>query len=322
MASEQDTFPTKSPAPPAISRRGFLRAAGVVGGAAVLGGLFGVKPARAAEDFRGYPDRYGVLTDMTMCIGCRMCEMACAKAHNLPTPAAGQDIFATLRRPHSGAFTVVNRYENPATGSPVYRKVQCMHCNEPACASACLVGALKKTPQGPVIYNEEVCIGCRYCMIACPFSNLAYDYDSAFTPAVRKCIMCHDRLLRGEGPACAAACPPKATIFGKRSELLQIAHERIRQSPDKYVPHVYGEEEAGGTGWLYLSAMPFDKLGLPASLGRTPYPELTRDFLLAVPLVLMMWPGALAGLNAVIRHKERRDRKEGAEHKEKEEGRR
>ncbi len=322
MANAQDVNPSKRPAPPAISRRGFLRAAGAVGGAAMLGGLFGVKPALAVEDFRGYPDRYGMLTDTTMCIGCRMCEMACAKANDLPAPPTGQEVFATRRRPAAGAFTVVNRYENPSGGAPIYRKVQCMHCDEPACASACLVGALKKTPEGPVIYNEDICIGCRYCMVACPFSNLAYDYDSAFTPAVRKCIMCRDRLLHGEGPACATACPTKATIHGKRSELLAIAHERIRQNPDKYVPHVFGEDEAGGTGWLYLAAVPFDRLGLPTNIGRTPYPEFTRDFLLAVPLVLMMWPGALAGLNAVIRRKERHDAQEATKQEEKEEGRR
>jgi hypothetical protein len=155
-------------------------------------------------------------------------------------------------------------------------------------------------------------------MIACPFSNLAYDYDSALTPAVKKCILCHDRVkYEGSQPACATACPTKATIYGKRSDLLHLAHERIRANPDRYINHVYGEFEVGGTSWLYLSGVPFDKVGLPSNLGRTPYPEFTRDFLLAVPLVLMMWPGALAGLNAALRRKEKADKTEAvAEHKE------
>lgn len=306
MASDRSLSERSNSASPVVSRRGFLRAAGLVGGSAVLGGLLDGKPARAAEDFRGYPDRFGMLTDMTKCMGCRMCEMACAKANNHPAPPAGPQVFETVRRPSPNAFTVVNRYADPRTGGHVYRKVQCMHCDEPACASACLVGALKKTPEGPVVYNEDVCIGCRYCMVACPYSVLSYSYDSALAPAVSKCVLCYDRIKEGAAPACASTCPAQATIFGQRNELLALAHERIRQEPDKYVHHVYGEDEAGGASWLYLSPVPFEALGFPTNLGRTPYPEFTRDFLLAVPLVLMMWPGALAGLNALVRRDERR----------------
>lgn len=311
---------TKARKGPTLSRRGFLRAAGIIGGAALVGGggaLFPLKGAGAVEDFCGYPDRCGALTDMTMCIGCRMCEMACAKQNGLPAPATGAEVLEKQRRPTAQAYTVINRYTVPGSDKPVYRKVQCMHCDEPACASACLVGAIKKTPEGPVVYNENVCIGCRYCMIACPFGNLAYDYNSALTPAIKKCILCNERIKSEGGPACATACPTKATIFGKRKDLLKVAHERIRQNPDKYVNHVYGEFEVGGTSWLYLSAVPFDKVGFPTDVGRTPYPEFTRDFLLAVPLVLMMWPGALAGLNAALRRKEQADRAEAeAGHKE------
>ena len=295
-----------TPGPPTLSRRGFFRAAAALGGAVALGSVAGTKNALAVEDFDGRPDRFGMLTDMTKCVGCRMCEQACAKANNLPTPPSDPAVMDTPRRPSAQAFTVVNKYTNPADGKPVFRKVQCMHCDEPACASACLVGALKKSPEGPVVYNEDICIGCRYCMIACPFGTLSYDYTSALTPAVRKCIMCYSKIKQEGGmPACASACPPKATIFGKRSELLKTAQQRIIQEPGKYVDQIFGQSEAGGTGWLYLSSVPFDKTGFKTDVGKTPYPEYTKNFLLAVPMVLMMWPAALTGINAIIRRRDK-----------------
>ncbi len=305
MASQGGSTQRKGPAGAAVSRRGFLQAAAVLGGSIALGGFKQTGIAHAAEDFPGYPDRYGMLTDITKCMGCRMCEQACAKANNLPTPPTDPGVLEKKRRPSSQALTVVNRYTNPITGAPVFRKEQCMHCEEPACASACLVGAFKKTPEGPVLYNESVCMGCRYCMIACPYGALSFEYDDALSPAIKKCIMCFERITReGVAPACATACPTKATIFGRRSEMIKVARQRILQEPDKYVDHIFGETEAGGTGWLYLSAVPFDKLGFPTNLGKKPLAEYTREFLLAVPLVLMMWPAALTGVNALIRRGE------------------
>lgn len=291
-----------------VSRRRFLQGGAAIAGALALHTITKPGPASAsAEDFPGNPDRFAVLTDTTMCIGCRLCEAACNKANGLPEPEvpfSDQSVFEVKRRPDSHALTVVNRYEVPDWEQTVFRKVQCMHCNEPACVSACLVGALKKTPEGAVLYNEGLCIGCRYCMSACPFTMLAYEYDDPLTPAIRKCLMCHQRLVEGEAPACATACPTKATIFGKRAELLDIARERIRQSPDKYVNHIYGEKEAGGGSWLYLASVPFDQLGLPNDLGTTPIPELTRDWLLGVPLVITIWPALLMGVRYLVNHRQ------------------
>lgn len=289
----------------AVTRRKFLKSAGVLAGAAALGAIWKPGLAHAGEDFSGYADRFGMLTDTTMCIGCRMCEAACNKVNRLPEPDASFSdpaVFAKMRRPSARALTVVNRYPNPQDGGkPIYRKVQCMHCDEPACASACLVGALQKTREGAVVYDESLCIECRYCMNACPFSMLGYEYDNALTPAIKKCLMCRQRVVNeGSIPACAEACPTKATIFGKRSELIKIARERIEKNPDRYVDHIYGEHEVGGTSWLYLAAVPFDQLGLPTNLGTTPYPEYTRDWLLGVPLVLVMWPALFMGLRKLV----------------------
>jgi Fe-S-cluster-containing dehydrogenase component len=191
---------------------------------------------------------------------------------------------------------VVNRFDNPNdSDKPYYVKKQCMHCNEPACASACLVAAFTKTKEGPVIYNPNVCIGCRYCMVACPYYIPTYDYFEPLSPEVRKCTMCYDRIQEGKIPACAEICPKEAITFGKRSDLITLAREKIRHDPERYHPYLFGENEAGGTGWLYLAGTDFGKLGFPTDIGTTPYPELTRGFLSVVPLVLTIWPVLLTG---------------------------
>lgn len=275
------------------NRRDFLKLA-------VIAGVGGAStPAVAQEYFPGWPDRLGMLTDLSLCVGCRRCEAACKKVNQLPPPEIppdDQSVFAEKRRTHAQAYTVVNRYPSQdGDGKPVYVKSQCMHCNEPACASACPVRAFTKTADGAVVYNENVCIGCRYCMVACPFNIPAYDYHNAYTPTVRKCTLCFERTRRGEVPACAEACPMEAITFGKRSALISLAREKIRRSPGRYDDHIYGEHEVGGTSWLYVSPVPFEELGFRTDLGITPYPQLTRGFLSIVPLVLSLWPALLIG---------------------------
>jgi len=246
-----------------------------------------------------------MLADLTECVGCRSCEEACNRANRLPPPEVPFDeksVFETKRRPTAGAYTVVNRYENPASPSrPVYRKVQCNHCNEPACASACPVRAYRKTPEGAVLYDKDVCFGCRYCMVACPFSVPAYDYASALDPRIVKCTMCHDRIRAGGIPACAEACPVGALTFGRRDRLVELAHDRIRRHPDRYLNHVYGEREAGGTAWLYVAGVPFGSLDFPENLPEKPLVENTKGFLSAVPLVLVLWPALLGMCHAAMR---------------------
>lgn len=286
-----------------INRREFLKRTAVIGGC-VVAGSFVADPTRvfAAQDSAGRPDRYAMLSDVARCVGCRQCEAACNKANNLPAPKIPFDDLSVLdkeRRTDAQSYTVVNRYQNPEWIKPVYRKQQCMHCAEPACASACLVAALKKTPEGPVIYNEKVCIGCRYCMTACPFYIPTFEYFDAVSPAIQKCFMCYRvRLSKGIIPACAEVCPAQAITFGKRSELIKAARERIRREPDRYIDYIYGEHEVGGTDWLYISGVPFEEVNLPMNLGVTPYPEFTTEFLSAVPLVLVVWPALFTGFYA------------------------
>jgi len=290
-----------------MNRREFLKSIVTIGTVSLLGKP---KQVSAAEYFPGYPDRFGMLSDLTLCIGCRSCEEACNQANNLPSLSPSwedKSVFDKKRRTDASHLTVVNRYT--IKGEPVYRKVQCLHCNEPACVSACLVGALKKSKEGPVTYNPNVCIGCRYCMIACPFYIPAYEYSNLLTPRVMKCQMCYARIKKGGIPACAEACPMEAITFAKRSDLLNLARTRISKHPNKYINHIYGENEAGGTGWLYISPVSFEKLDFPMDVGTKPYPEFTREFLSWVPLVFVLWPGMLTGLYAITKNREQNTEK-------------
>lgn len=210
----------------------------------------------------------GLLIDITKCIGCRSCEAACKTQNKLPE---NNDVDLT-----ASTYTKVME-----RGDKFVRKM-CMHCQNPTCVSVCPVGALQKTTFGPVIYDESKCMGCRYCMAACPFQIPRYEWSSAF-PRVRKCIMCKDRVAQGLPTACAEACPVGATTFGERDDLIREAENRIRQDPDKYVNSIYGLSEVGGTGVLFITDVPFEKLGFRTDLMKEPLPTLTWNVLSKIP---------------------------------------
>lgn len=276
-----------------LSRRTFIKFAGAAGAAGIV-----AAPKAAAASPLHAVNTPGVLVDATLCTGCRACEAACGEANHLAAPAmAGDDaVFSTQRKTDVGVYTVVNRAAgNSKQGEARYVKRQCMHCLDPACASACLAKALEKTAAGPVVYHKERCLGCRYCMVACQFEVPKFDFASA-APYIYKCSFCAERQAQGLLPACASVCPSGALQFGHREDLLEVARTRIYQNPGKYVHHVYGETEAGGTSWLYITDVPFEKLAFRTDLGPTSPPELTRTALAAVPFVLTLWPPLLMGL--------------------------
>lgn len=230
------------------------------------------------------PNYVGVLVDTTLCIGCRKCEEACNRRNHLPRTAqsfSDRDVLRTFRRPTEAAFTVVNQF--PGSPSPdqaglpqTYVKMQCMHCLYPSCVSACIVGALTKAEDGAVVYNPKICIGCRYCQVACPFQIPAYEFHEPLTPRVRKCEFCADRAKgTGADPACAASCPTEALVFGRRAELMEIAQNRLKRRPDRYINHIYGESEVGGTSWLYLTGRPHQEVAL-LKLPADPPPRRTE----------------------------------------------
>lgn len=263
-----------------MNRREFL--AVVTGWLAAAGVTQLALPACASESAPGGPDeQVGVLVDTTKCIGCRKCEYACARANRPGGASVGEfndmSVLDTPRRMKPDALTVVNRYANAADPArPAYVKVQCMHCLRPCCVSACIVGALHRESNGSVSYDASKCIGCRYCMLACPFEVPTYEYNNVFTPVVSKCTFCYDTMqARGEPPACVQICPTNCFIFAKRSELIKLAHAKIEAAPDTYYNHVYGETEAGGTSWLYLTSRPATELGL-LDLPEKPVPQLTE----------------------------------------------
>jgi len=296
-----------------ISRREFLRRAAAIAGTSIIGSSTNVL---ARGDSPNYQERYSVLVDTTFCNGCRRCEWACNewnKNPNQPLKAfEDKSVFEKKRRTHAGTFTVVNRFISPKDSKPIYVKKQCMHCEEPACLSACFVDAFKKTSKGAVIYNPGLCVGCRYCMIACPFDVPAYEYYEPINPRVTKCTFCFDRISReGRVPACVEICPTETLRFGQRSDLINLAHERIRDNPRRYIDHVYGEHEVGGTSWLYLSAVPFEEIGFRTDLGKTAIPEMSKGFLFMAKMfeVLAAWPLVFAAFYAISKIRDKGEKR-------------
>jgi formate dehydrogenase iron-sulfur subunit len=277
----------------AITRRKFLGALGAAGAGPLLTGT------RAFA--YGDAEFAGVIVDTTRCIGCRKCEQACAAANGNPIPdIEDRSVFETLRDTGTKTWTVVNRFDTEK--GRVFVKKQCMHCNQPACASACLVKAMLKTKPGPVIWRESKCMGCRYCMISCPFDVPKFEYESP-VPKIQKCHFCYTRLAEGKIPACVDACPVEALSFGSRKNMLKIAQTKIATNPDKYHDQIYGDIEAGGSGWIYLSSVPFDRIGFNTNISTTPYPEYTKGFLYAVPFIFVLLPTFLLGISHLTRRK-------------------
>ncbi len=291
-----------------MNRRKFLTFLGSAGVASALG-TAKVADAAGAVSYPYFKDSFGVLHDTTRCIGCRQCEKACQKVNDLPMPQepfSDLSVTHTKRRTSAAAWTVVNRYQ--VEGQDVFRKLQCLHCNDPACASACFAQCFKKNPDGSVSYEGSQCVGCRYCMVACPFYVPGFQYEEAFDPLVLKCTFCQPRLKEGLLPGCVEGCPMDALTFGKRSDLIKVARNRIEKNPGKYVDYIYGESDAGGTAWMTLSGVEPSKLGQNTELGNRPMGELTAGALGSVPMIIGFWPVLFAGAYGITKLKEAREK--------------
>jgi len=243
----------------------------------------------------------GILYDSTLCVGCRLCEGACAERWRLPY----NDKVAAEERLSAHKLTAIESHGER------YSRRLCMHCVEPACASVCPVGALQKTSLGPVVYDASKCMGCRYCMLACPFQVPTYEWNQRL-PKVRKCDMCYDRQRAGKPTACSEACPTGATICGEREALVAEARRRMAEKPDQYYPRIYGLREAGGTSVLYLSAVPFEQIGLRTRVPQEPLPALTWRVLHLVPDVVSVGSVLLGGIWWITNRRDEVARKEKA----------
>jgi formate dehydrogenase iron-sulfur subunit len=234
----------------------------------------------------------GLLFDVTMCVGCSSCYKACKEQNKLPE--TNKDFLKDHLSENT--YTVVEQYGNK------YARKLCMHCNEPACASVCPVGAFKKSDTGAVLYDGNKCIGCRYCMQACPHKIPRYEWEKT-QPRIRKCVLCHDRVKAGKLTACAEACPTEATLFGNMEDLVSTAKKRMQKHPGKYFPHIYGLEEAGGGHVLVISPVPFEQLGYTAKLPKESMPSLTMNAMEKIPPVVALGGVFLTGMYWLTKRK-------------------
>lgn len=240
-----------------VDRRQFLKVCGLAAGCMLIpSGAVLAAPAGNAQS-------KAMLSDVTKCIGCGWCQQACKEWNDLPaTGAEGGDQESPCLSAETWTVPDLIEIEEGSELQRVFVKRQCMHCMDPACVSACPVGALQKLDSGPVVYDCTRCIGCRYCMVACPFGIPKFEWNEP-QPRIQKCTFCADRQEEGMPPACAVACPTGALTFGDRDAIIAEAESRIQAHPERYVPRIYGRSEVGGTSWMYLSPVPFEALGFP-----------------------------------------------------------
>jgi len=237
-----------------------------------------------------------ILVDITKCTGCEQCVAACVKANNLDTQKADADRATIKDGLSANRLLSIIKIDQGR-----FARLSCMHCLEPSCVSACLVGGITKSPQGPVLYNPNKCIGCRYCMLACPFHVPRYEWDKTI-PYMMKCAMCYDSLQQGQIPACVRTCPNEALVFGDRTKLIHRARKLLNQEHSAYINHIWGEKEFGGTSVLYISDIDLIKLGWPQKAA-APIPELTEPLIEKTPFIGLTVAGCLVGLNWIIKRR-------------------
>lgn len=271
-----------------VNRREFLKMAGIGLGGLVLPVSTPIKQYKNEDA----SESASMLYDASLCVGCRACQTACKERANLPSVTDSQNLYEFPTELNADNWTLIKLFKDE--DSYQFIKKQCMHCLDPACTSVCPVKALEKTAEGPVVYHSDICIGCRYCMTACPFEVPKYQW-SEVNPLIQKCDFCADRLAERLEPACGVACPTGALISGRRGMMLEVAHQRIADKPDFYVDHVYGETEVGGTSMLYLANVAFQKLDLP-ELDDQPLPEISWPYMKSVPFVFFGMGGLLTAI--------------------------
>jgi formate dehydrogenase beta subunit len=288
-----------------ISRRYLIKAAALAAAGSAATALV---PEEARADTAASDESVGMLYDSTKCVGCKACMAACNEANNISPDTASSDGRAAMPVDlNEHALNIIKLYTDSGNASHAYIKRQCMHCVDPACVSACMIGAMRKQANGVVTYDASRCVGCRYCEMGCPFNVPKFEWSKS-VPKIVKCQLCIHRTSKGQLPACVEVCPAQAVIYGKRSELLAEAHRRLKEHPERYLPKVYGEHEAGGTQVLYLAGVDFEKLGLPGYSDQ-PVPQTVYNVQHTVYQGFVL-PIALYGVLAGITWRNRRRKEE------------
>ncbi len=280
-----------------MSRRNFLK---VVGAGIAASATLSVAQSVSAGAVTADPGNYvGMLYDATKCVGCNACTNACRQWNKTSPELDPSGMYDAPQELTSDTWTLIQLYQGEGESSFVKR--QCMHCVDPACVSGCPVHALQKSAEGPVTYDPKRCIGCRYCMYTCPYHVPRFQWK-AVIPVVSKCTLCVDRVKDGKGSACAERCPTGALIWGRRADLIAEAEKRLADEPGRYLQHIYGKDDGGGTSVMYISHVEFDKLGFP-QISDKPIPTLSeRTGDIFLPGIVVGGTVALAAVRMVVKN--------------------
>jgi len=225
-----------------------------------------------------------ILFDASRCTACKGCQIACKQWNQLPSPMSNDDytFSGSFESPlENDGDTWLHIGFREELGGPngiawAFSRVSCQHCTDAACVSACPSSACQYTESGAVIIDPEVCIGCKYCVAACPFGVPKYNERETIS---RKCWMCQDRTGEGQSPACVKTCPAGALNFGARPDMIAAAHTRLDAIKATFPEAiVYGENELGGLHVIQVLPYGAEAHGMPVD-PQVPLLRQLSDFL-------------------------------------------